>query len=228
LDTTSFFKSVALSADGSKLVAVAGNNSPGPIYYSTNSGLTWTPTTAPTNFWTSVASSADGSKLAAVVGNNTTNGNVIYISTNSVNSWILSHAPTNIPWSSVASSADGIKLVAATEGVNVPGHGVTYGSIYTSTNFGMDWISNNVPRLPVALWDGVASSADGSRLVAIAQGTLGLSYSSTNSGATWTSNSIPPSLPLWYRVASSADGGKLVAAGDSVGIYTLQTTTTPH
>src|SRR3989442_1029319 len=64
--------SIASSADGSKLVAVAN---PGPIYTSTNSGDTWTPTSAPTTNWQAVASSADGGRLIAVV-----NGGGIYTS----------------------------------------------------------------------------------------------------------------------------------------------------
>jgi hypothetical protein len=58
-------------------------------------------------------------------------------------------------------------------------------------------------------WGCIASSADGSRLIAGVNG--GLVYVSTNSGADWaptiaTNNS-------WSSVASSADGCKLVAAG---------------
>ena len=37
----------------------------GFIYTSTDSGATWTPTSAPTNTWDCIASSADGTKLAA-------------------------------------------------------------------------------------------------------------------------------------------------------------------
>ena len=56
--------SIASSADGTKLAAVAYN---GGIYVSTDSGLIWALTSAPdTNLWTSIASSSDGSKLAAV------------------------------------------------------------------------------------------------------------------------------------------------------------------
>src|SRR3984957_7674428 len=225
-----FFSSLAMSADGNKLVAVVGDNSsPGPIYTSTNSGITLTLTPAPTNNWMSVASSADGSKLVAVVSsiNGTTNGNVIYISTNSGSSWILTSAPTNIPWSSVASSVDGSKFVAASDDAYVPGSGFIYGSVYTSTNSGMNWTSNNIPK---AQWQSVASSADGTKLVAIAVEPNGLIYSSTNSGSIWVSNNAPNYS--WQFVASSADGNKFMAAavGDQslhpVPIYGLQSTPT--
>jgi hypothetical protein len=59
---TNYWSSIALSADGSKLVAVAGSSpvfTPriSPIYISTNYGSTWTPNTATSNYWSSVASS---------------------------------------------------------------------------------------------------------------------------------------------------------------------------
>ena len=54
---------MASSADGSKLVAGA---SPGYIYISTDSGVTWTARDS-SRYWYGVASSADGSKLVACV-----------------------------------------------------------------------------------------------------------------------------------------------------------------
>jgi hypothetical protein len=222
----SFFASVALSADGTKLAVVDGKqNTPGLIYISTNSGVTVTPTTAPINNWLSVASSADGTKLVAAATTGTQG--LIYASTNSGLTWTLTSAPTNNNWVTVASSADGSKLVAASGAAFVPDH--IYGGVYTSTNFGMTWTSNNVPN---AQWQIVASSTDGSKLVAAAVEPMGWIYTSTNSGETWISNSAPNNL--WLSVASSADGGKLLAAplGDqsfSPGpIYVSQTIPSPH
>jgi hypothetical protein len=92
----------------------------------------------------------------------------------------------------------------------------------------MTWASNNVPD--TIIWDGDASSADGSRLVAVGQGG-DVIYTSTNSGATWISNSVPNEI--WYGVASSADGNKLAAieessGGGSGGIWTSQTMPSPQ
>jgi hypothetical protein len=74
----SAWNSVASSAEGTHLVAgigggIATTTNVGPVYISTDSGGTWTPTDAPSNFWASVASSADGNKLVAVA-----NGGGIY------------------------------------------------------------------------------------------------------------------------------------------------------
>ncbi len=60
---------------------------------------------------------------------------------------------------------------------------------------------------PITNWQGVACSADGSRLVAVISG--GGIYTSTNFGSTWISNAVPSKN--WLSVASSADGARLVA-----------------
>jgi hypothetical protein len=76
---------------------------------------------------------------------------------------------------------------------------------------------------PKTNWGCIASSADGTKLVAMAPGGganfLGSVYSSDNSGLTWTKRSAPNGLG-WQSVASSADGRKLVAAAAGVAIYT--------
>jgi hypothetical protein len=59
----------------------------------------------------------------------------------------------------------------------------------------------------VRFWDAVASSADGSKLVAAEQG--GQLYTSIDSGLSWTARD---SARNWWSVASSADGSKLVAS----------------
>jgi hypothetical protein len=71
---------------------------------------------------------------------------------------------------------------------------------------------------PLSRWRSVASSADGSDLVAVADS--GPIYSSTDSGATWVSNNA--SSRVWLSVASSSDGSKRFAAAYGGGIYTLE------
>ena len=65
---------------------------------------------------------------------------------------------------------------------------------------------------PSQHWNSMASSADGSKLIATT--TSSDYYTSTNSGFTWTSNREPQSgllMGAWYAIASSADGNKLAA-----------------
>ena len=171
---------IASSADGNKLVAAVGVwpgvipylATNGPIFISTNSGVTWQQSAAPSEIWSCLASSADGTTLAAGTmtdksQNFPLGAGPLYVSTNAGATWVPTVALTNT-WSSIACSADGTKMIAAGR------------SIYTSTDSGVTWISNN---LPSSAWASVASSADGSKLVAVSE--FGLIYTSTNSGVTW-------------------------------------------
>jgi len=200
------WQSVASSADGTKLVAVVSG---GLIYVSTNSGASWTPR-ANNRDWTSVASSSDGTKLVAVATGQ--QGGPIYTSIDSGTTWI-SQSNFNA-WRSVASSADGSKLVAVAEDL---GFGVACRScfpiILTSTNSGASW----TPRLSTLTqnWISVASSADGTKLIAAAKG--GQIYLSKDSGATWAPYEVNRQ---WAAVASSADGSRLFAVVYGGQIYT--------
>ncbi len=76
---------------------------------------------------------------------------------------------------------------------------------------GLRWTARDVNRN----WRGLASSADGARLVAVVNN--GQIYTSTDSGATWTARD---SIRNWYAVTSSADGSKLSAVVYGGQIYT--------
>jgi hypothetical protein len=86
--------------------------------------------------------------------------------------------------------------------VEGPLAGVPAGAVWTARAFGANWSS-------------VASSADGTKLVATVYG--GLIYTSTDAGTNWTPRG--PNLS-WQGVASSADGTKLVAVARFAPIYT--------
>jgi hypothetical protein len=104
----------------------------------------------------------------------------------------------------LAGSTDGTKLVVVAGPNNA-----------TSSNSAVTWIS----RSPGAALSCVASSADGTKLVAGAvfedQFAFQM-YTSTNSGVNWTART--PSAH-WLSVASSADGSTLVAGSLEEGIY---------
>jgi hypothetical protein len=204
LPTEDSWSSIASSADGTKLVAAAGKDL---IWTSTNSGAIWTQETNSPNLGISVASSADGTKLIAGI-----NGG-IYASSDSGATWTSNNANATFPlFNCVASSADGRRLQA--------GGGGNSSLIYSSTNSGATWASNNVPRKG---WLSIASSADGSKLIAGCNPAI---YTSINSGTIWISNSAPGLT--WESVATSADGSKLVAVAYPGGIWTLQTTPIPQ
>jgi len=187
----------ASSADGTQLLALVPQSS--RIAASTNSGASWTFSIAPAQLGC-VASSADGAKVVSGVRFNGS----IYSSTNSGTNWTPAPNTSGISWRSIASSADGMKCVAVGEIAGRP-----VGVIYTSTDSGNTWISNNAPNL---LWVSVASSADGNILVAAPGGfnfSKGPLAISTNSGLSWFTNTSP--VLAWTAAASSADGSKLVA-----------------
>lgn len=233
------WQSIASSADGTKLVAVAAGfnselNVGGAIYTSTDSGVDWIDNTNiddPTPAiwggfpgwifqWSSVASSADGTKVIAAALLSFESGSpyygAIYTSTNSGVDWTINDLSTNLAdWTAVASSADGRKLVAAAYSAYYFGNASL---IYTSTNTGASWTQTSAPNLE---WVSVASSADGTKLVAAPLN--GLIYTSSDSGATWTAqtNGIANGGPQqWASIASSSDGTKLVALVQNGVIYT--------
>ena len=75
---------------------------------------------------------------------------------------------------------------------------------------GVTWLARETDRN----WAAVASSADGTKLVAVVSG--GQIYTSTDSGVAWVARE---SNRAWRSVASSADGSKLVAAVGDGQIY---------
>ena len=100
--------------------------------------------------WVQVASSADGRRLVAA----TTAG--ICTSTNSGTNWTLTSASLRSYWS-VACSDDGSKLIAL-----AAGDSYNSGSVFTSTDAGATWSSNNAPA--PNNWFRVACSSDGTKL----------------------------------------------------------------
>lgn len=146
---------IALSADGTKLFDSTGYPS-NAFYFSTNFGGTWRDGSVPVSSvanWYAVASSADGTKLAVTASDLP----AVFTSTNAGMDWQSNSIPDApgllYPWP--AMSADGSRLAIA-------GYD---GSIHTSTDFGATWVSNNIPS---AYWESIAASADGTRLVAVA------------------------------------------------------------
>lgn len=232
---------VASSADGTKLVAVVANGRP---YASTDSGATWVQQDTVNRNWRAVASSADGMKLVGVVGSGR-----VYTSANGGGTWQQQDSADRA-WSDVASSADGVKLVGGTDGGVIytsSDSGVTWvpragtiafevasstdGSVLAGVNFssrivvsadsGTSWTLRDVE----AAWAGIASSADGTRLVAIDYewdgARKGPVYVSLDGGANWQARGMNVA---WRDIAMSADGKKAVAVssgnGETGKIYT--------
>lgn len=217
---------IAASADGTRLVAVAGLfTSPdggctfsigdGAIYFSTNSGASWTRSIAPTNQWVAVAASADGTKVVAAASLDSGGNGSLYVSGDAGATWTRTLAPAN-EWTCVACAADASALLAAATTLN-GGDGL----IYVSYDFGLTWEPSGAPRDD---WATVTLSADASSWVAAA--TFGSSptgtgdvYLSTNRGSTWTTTGAPAGV--WAALACSADGYRVIAASSDGWLCTL-------
>lgn len=163
--------------------------------------------------------SSDGSKLVMVQGGN------LYVSTDGGATWNLRITATgSIYVVNPTISADGTKLAATVSTSD------TTGSIMTSTDSGATWTTQ--AGAGTHHWHGIASSSNGSRLVAgidpdaSTGGSThnGQVYTSLDSGVTWTQQSGPS--PGNYRaVGISGDGLKLIVGSYynsliNTGVYT--------
>lgn len=190
LNVTSY-GGTALSADGRIILSVGST----ARFISTNRGVTWGNVGNSRYYFGGVTSSADGTKLVALP----LSGGFLSLSADAGITWTTNGSSSH-SWTSCASSADGIRLVAA----------AYLGLIYTSTNFGATWQTNNAPS---NYWQ-LASCADGTKLAAAANGDK--IYISTNSGLTWSATSAP--INSWHGISSSSDGSHLIVGSDK-GVY---------
>lgn len=192
---------VSVSGDGSKIAAVINGYDMNQYIHTTdNSGATWTVhSSSGSRSWMAVNYSSDGSRIFA-----TTSFGDIYTSSDDGVTWNQKAALSpKVPWQSVASSADGMNLAVA----------VWPGYISTSSDGGQTWVQRQSAGW--RSWYSIASSADGSQLVAITNSSF---YISTDYGATWESRTLSPN-PSFASVASSADGTKLIVGGYVGPVY---------
>jgi hypothetical protein len=171
----------------------------GQIFISTNSGINWYQSGAPSNSWLSLSVSADGAKIIAS-GIWQTN---FFISTDGGTTWESDNTGVPTVWYPVSISADGSTLLAVRQsgGVNA--------AVYMSTNLGVTWTSNDLGVASSHGFAGLSSAAmsvDGSCSLVSAHRL----FTSNNSGATWmqASNSNGAFAYGAACVATSADGGK--------------------
>lgn len=184
---------VAVSADGSRMVAAPGGpSSTLPIRYSTDRGVTWQSGSAYAH-WRAIAMSADGQVVVAGVS-----GRSLSVSFDGGHTTTTTTSPAD-NWAALAASADGRYMLAGTFG----------GPLLVSSDFGATWL----PRESARLWATVAMSADGRVMVAGDSG--GFLYVSEDFGATWHSRENA-STRRWLGLACSTDCSRIVAAADDV------------
>jgi hypothetical protein len=224
--STNLWSAVACSADGTTVYAAAGGynqyyvaeDAAGlrQIYASTNSGLTWTTTGAPSNYWANIACSANGMKIMAVAVNEFTGIGGLYTSMDGGNTWVSNNIAPKA-WTFVACSANGSRLFANTFSASFPSLNI----LYASTNFGTNWsalVSNTVA---------VACSADGTKLLMTSATATNSAYcyfcTSSNAGATWQTNFIIGAKATGFgnhAIALSADGNSIaIVVADSADLH---------
>ena len=217
------YVTVASSADGSKIVA--GVNPGGKLWLSSDSGATFAavplsavgsnnsslPASAP---WNAVATDKSGTTIAAGE-----DPGKLWISNafGAAKSWTTpqhasgsSQVPVSAPYTSVIVSRDGQRISASS----------FRGTIYSSADAGKTWVAQK--GAPVAaLWQGLASSSDGTTLIAADQ-SPGSLWISKDSGATFAAvaqKSGAPVSAMWRHVASTDDGKTLAAVVEGGGIW---------
>ena len=138
----------------------------------------------------------------------------IYASSDFGNTWSTTTVASNY-WESICCSADGKYLAAAANSDNL--NNTVPGQIHLSQDWGLHWHTPSDPGSNYwHFWLSIASSSDGSKLVAVnAEGTI---YTSLDFGDTWTLTGAPGEN--WFSVASSTNGNNLVAVANNGPIYT--------
>lgn len=158
-----YWGGVSVSADGSTMVAGGGYDN--YLHISHDSGTTWTKVYSGSggNAWGASATSANGQTIYAVQQGR------LAVSTNGGSTFAVVDNVISQDFTAVTTSADGTKVLAAISS-NVSG--ATGGlSLYASTDTGKTWSTQT--SAGTGTWSGLASSSDGSKLIASAKGTGG-------------------------------------------------------
>jgi hypothetical protein len=171
--------------------------------------VTDTATLVSCDYGTTWRSNNFAGKAVAVSANGS---NIIVAGTIPVQMWISSDAGTNWTPYPAPSTINARQIACSSDAIRVGMVLFASNPIFISTNGGVAWSTNN--DAPVTSWTGIASSADGHRLVASSQN-MGL-WLSTNYGLNWSS--ILSSNDL-AGVACSADGKTVVVASGSDVVY---------
>jgi len=204
-----WFTSVAVSGDGSRIVASSlsgvytdGSNfgTQGAIFASADHGQSWSQTSAPIGQWSAITINSDGTKIAAAV-----NPGFIYTSANSGLSWV--QAPLqSAAWTSLAMSTTGQNILGS----------VLNGGLYASLDSGSNWTQTSAPT---ELWQGVATSGDGSSVL-LAAASIG-----TILRTTWQSV-LPASLYAAPPVPDPLQQSTITAIAPTTGVANAPTNIT--
>jgi hypothetical protein len=180
------------------------------IWKSTDFGATWQQVDTTQSNWGGITCSDDGVSVAA----STYSASILRVSTNSGTDWVNRNTPR--PFSRLSSGGNSQNLIAAVQDGN---------SIYTSTNWGINWVDRG-SQTTGRNWVGVASSYDGQILIGSSNGANvatwgqgGFLLISIDFGVSWTQLTAAGSRN-WLAVSMSTDGTKINAQVHNGYIYT--------
>jgi hypothetical protein len=230
-----------MSSDGTKLVIqnYAFSYNPG-VYYSTDSGTTWTKSADITNLYDSTpfCSNSDGSKIYFMRsrGNGSTLDVNIYTSTDFGQTW-SSTTPAALQnfnegggyaeMSGFAVSGDGTKMVALYDGDQDSDGAQATGDVWYSTNSGSTWTRSSDTSDRGQAWGYAFYSPDGSFYAISYSGSnpyqwSGHLFKSTDNGNNWTeiTNGLPdPSTCQIAQIAFNDTGSVMVLSAYESGLY---------
>ena len=191
--------SVSISSNGLNGLACAN---PGSIYYTSDSGKTWTQsTTSGTTSlkWTSVSIASNGLNGLACA-----NTGSIYYTSNSGIAWTTSPGTSGPQWSSVSIASNGVNGLAC----------ANTGSIYYTSNSGQTWAQSTTSGTTSLKWSSVSIASNG--LNGLACANTGSIWYTINSGITWTVNTTTGTTGLqWSSVSISSTGKYGLACGST-------------
>eukprot|EP01031_Cornospumella_fuschlensis_P043067 gene43067-52632_t len=176
----------ALGASGQYVAAVRYNNG---IYLSTDTGATFSATSAPTSLFWWVSMDSTGQYIGAIVQNGKA-----YLSSDFGSSWaLLSNLPTN-KWYTIWLSPIAGRMVAGSGG----------GGIYYSSDLGQSWAVSNAN----SAYTWVCASGNSTGELVYMAGWTGQVLASNDGGATWSVSLS--TVSSYSSVASDATGQRLV------------------
>lgn len=196
------WSSIAGSADGNRLLAVAYN---GPVRLSTDGGATWSNASPPPGHqYVSASSSSTGQYLAVADQGTFPTAQFIFTSSDFGVTWNQQPAAGQRFWGAVGVSPDGSHMYAG-DGTH----------LYYSADHGTSWSqASGVTGTPS--FTSVSASTTGQYAVAVGNNTTPI-YISSDFGVTWTQETTPTTLFGWNATAMSGDGSRLFVAGNNDG-----------
>jgi photosystem II stability/assembly factor-like uncharacterized protein len=208
---------IIISDDNKYIVfTICSSDQPTTIFISSDSGYTWNGVTQTqmNRPFTCISGSSDCSTI--ILG---TLNSSLYLSTNRGSTWnSITGPPQSARWNAVSSDSTGKYLIV------VPGNYNDDGNIWVSGNFGVTWgiptLLNGTRQMPVAQWNGLASSSSGKYAYACNSTYIGAStgaiWGTSNYGVTWT-ELVTAGSRGWGCIACSPYGNNVIAGVSNNG-----------